>query len=162
MVKPASMTDEQLKERARNAAAARWGKRFDWETSPLDECLAQLASMRSESERGSEIVQRRMADGQAQIVKCFNFDRCGVEIDISKGRYAGAITRVNPANSIPETVYACSAACYLHMNRDCRAAVNAGRSIIAAPAAPAEGEVPQPPPSPPTALLEAEGVKNQL
>lgn len=119
-------TAEGRAERARLAAAGRWGKRFDWETSTIEDCQSKLADMRAEAERGGLILQRRMSVERVNRAICYNPDcHRGPEgkqmpIDIGSGRFAGSKSRVNPDTGQMETAYACSAACYLYLSNNFR------------------------------------------
>lgn len=104
-------TDKDRKE----AAAARAAKKYDWEAANLDEALAYLAEIRAECERGGLILQNRVSQLRIETVKCFS---CENIINISEGRYAGMRTRSNFETGIPESAYACSAACYLKLQRE--------------------------------------------
>jgi hypothetical protein len=107
------MTPEQLKDRAKLAAAARWGKEFDWEKCPIDDGFAQLARLRAEAEKGGMILERRRDESKLERTVCYNpecyqknsdgttkIDIDGKPlrtiIDITSGRYAGSRSRHNP------------------------------------------------------------------
>jgi len=115
------LSPEQRHDRAKKASAARWSDRTDWETIDLEEGMRQLASLRSEVERGGLILQRRSENFRVQTAECYNPDcRKGPNgtrtiIDIGSGRFAGSRTRHNMSTGMIETAYACSAACYLYM-----------------------------------------------
>src|SRR5258707_4275726 len=97
------------------AQEARWSTKYPWTTVDLDEALAYLAELRLETERGGITLQQRVSELKVERVKCFG---CENIIDISAGRWAGYRTRNNFETGIPETGYACSAACMLKLNRD--------------------------------------------
>lgn len=122
-----SLTAEERTERARLAAEARWGKRFDWETSTITDCESKLAYLRTEMERGGLILQKRMSTERVNSAICYNpgckngpRDTDGnptpAKIDIGSGRFAGSRSRHNPDSGVMETAYACSAACFLYMS----------------------------------------------
>lgn len=111
------LSSEDRIARAKLAADTRWSKRFDWETSSLDDCTAELAAIRAEGERGGLIVQRRMSTERISTATCYN-PSCGKPLDITSGRFAGCRTRTNDSTGIKETAYACSAACYLYMTNN--------------------------------------------
>lgn len=97
------------------AAVSRLAKRYNWDTAPLDDALAYLAEIRAECERGGLALERRVSDLKVEVVKCFGCDNM---INLSQGRWATSRTRNNFETNIPETAYACSAACGLKLNRD--------------------------------------------
>lgn len=104
-------TDEDRK----LALEARWSSKYPWDTADLDEALAYLGELRLETERGGIALQQRVSELKLEKAKCFGCDNI---IDISAGRWAGYRTRNNFETGIPETGYACSAACMLKLNRD--------------------------------------------
>lgn len=104
-------TDEDRKE----AIKARWESKYDWEEADVDEALAYLAAIRSEVEKGGLVLQRRVSELKVERVKCFG---CTNIINLSEGRYATMRTRNNFETGLPESAYACSAACGLKLNRD--------------------------------------------
>ena len=104
-------TDADRKE----AVAARQAQKYDWETSALDESLIHLAEIRAECERGGLILEKRISQQRIETVKCYS---CENIINISEGRWAGMRTRNNFETNIPESAYACSAACYLKLQRE--------------------------------------------
>ncbi len=118
------LNSEQRVARAKLAADTRWGKRFDWESSTIDDGLAKLADLRSEAERGGLILQRRMSVERVNDAICYNPDcKRGADgqpmrIDIGSGRFAGSKSRINNDTGIMETAYACSAACYLYLSNN--------------------------------------------
>ena len=97
------------------ASKARWSKKYDWEASPLDDALSYLAEIRVECERGGLILQKRVSELRIEKVKCFSCDNI---INLSEGRWAGMRTRNNFDTGVPESAYACSAACMLKLNRE--------------------------------------------
>lgn len=97
------------------AVAERWKDKYDWDESELDEALANLAYLRAEVERGGIALQKRISELKVERVKCFG---CENIINLSDGRYATYRTRNNFETGIPESAYACSAACGLKLNRD--------------------------------------------
>ena len=97
------------------ASESRWSAKYPWATADLDEALAYLAELRLETERGGIALQQRVSELKVEKAKCFG---CENIIDISAGRWAGYRTRNNFETGIPETGYACSAACMLKLNRD--------------------------------------------
>lgn len=99
----------------RAAVAARMAKRYLWEEAPIDEALSYLAEIRAEVERGGLILQKRISELKVEKVKCFGCDNV---INISEGRWATMRTRNNFETGLPETAYACSAACGLKLNKD--------------------------------------------
>lgn len=108
-------TAEERSEKARKAIEARWSKRYDWENAPIDHALEYLAEIRAEVEKGGLVLQRRISVLKIERVKCFG---CTNEINLSEGRYAGMRTRNNWDTGLPESAYACSAACYIKLCRD--------------------------------------------
>lgn len=104
-------TDEDRKK----AAEVRAAKKYDWDNSPLEDALAYLALIRVECERGGLALQTRISQLKVETVKCFSCDNI---INIGEGRFAGMRTRSNFETGIPESAYACSAACYLKLQRD--------------------------------------------
>lgn len=127
------LTKEQRIERAKLAANTRWGNKFDWESSPIDECKDRLAEMRAEAEKGSLILQKRMSSERIDKAICYNPDcRTGIKdadgvshpavIDITSARFAGSRCRINPETGLMETAYACSAACYLYLSSNFKTA----------------------------------------
>jgi hypothetical protein len=104
-------TDRDRKE----AEAARKANKYDWEASALDEALIYLAEIRAEVERGGLILEKRISQQRVETVKCYS---CENIINISEGRWAGMRTRNNFETNIPESAYACSAACYLKLQRE--------------------------------------------
>ena len=107
---------QQRAAHARQAAAARWAGKFDWETCSLEDGLAHLAEVRADGEKGGLIMQRRVSEVKIAETKCYNPD-CGKIIDVANGRFAGSRTRHSPETGLTETAFACSAACYLYMTR---------------------------------------------
>ena len=107
---PYSFTPKDREE----ASKARWSERYDWEFSDIDDALAYLAEIRSECERGGLILQKRVSELKVEKVKCYS---CSNVINISEGRWAGMRTRNNFETGVPESAYACSAACMLTLNR---------------------------------------------
>jgi hypothetical protein len=97
------------------ASEARWSKRYDWEHSNLDDALAYLAEIRAECERGGLLLQGRISELKVERVKCFGCDNI---INLSEGRWATMRTRNNFETGVPESAYACSAACGLKLNRE--------------------------------------------
>lgn len=97
------------------AAEVRKAKRYDWELAPIDDALAYLAEIRVECERGGLILQKRVSELKVERVKCFGCDNI---INLSEGRWATMRTRNNFETGLPESAYACSAACGLKLNRD--------------------------------------------
>src|SRR5439155_4771154 len=97
------------------AIEARKAKRYDWELAPLDDALAYLAEIRAECEAGGLLLQKRVSELKIEKVKCFGCDNV---INLSEGRWATSRTRNNFETGIPETAYACSAACGLKLNRE--------------------------------------------
>lgn len=104
-------TDADRKE----ALSARLAKKYDWDTEPLDEALAYLAEIRAEVERGGLALQKRVSELKVEKVKCFGCDNI---INLSEGRWATMRTRNNFETGLPESQYACSAACGLKLNRE--------------------------------------------
>lgn len=104
-------------DRAKAAASRNKLAKFDWEVEPMDECLAYLAELRAETERGGLVLQRRISEQRQSHAKCFACDNI---IDIGAGRFAGSKTRNNFDTGLPEVAYACSAKCYIIMGRDFR------------------------------------------
>lgn len=90
-------------------------KPYDWEFAPLDTALAYLAEIRAECETGGLLLQKRVSELKIEKVKCFGCDNI---INLSEGRWATSRTRNNFETGIPETAYACSAACGLKLNRE--------------------------------------------
>lgn len=111
--KPAKSAEERS-EIARKAAQARWNKRTDWETVAIDEGLTLLAELRAESEKAGSILQRRVSEIRVSEVHCYNPD-CNKLIDVGSGRFAGKRDRRNVSTGLPESAYACSAACWLYV-----------------------------------------------
>ena len=109
------ITDEQRVIQAKQAIEARWSRKFDWNDSPIDMALEYLAELRLEVEKGGLTLQRRVSEARVEQVKCYSCDNI---ISISEGRWAGMRTRNNYETGIPESQYACSAACYLRLQRD--------------------------------------------
>jgi len=97
------------------AVATKAANKYDWENEPIDDALAYLAEIRAENERGAIILQKRISELKVERVKCFGCDNI---INISEGRWAGMRTRNNFETGLPESAYACSAACMLKLNRD--------------------------------------------
>ncbi len=97
------------------AIEVRKAKRYDWELVPLDDALAYLAEIRVECERGGLILQKRVSELKVEKVKCFG---CENIINLSEGRWATMRTRNNFETGLPESAYACSAACGLKLNRE--------------------------------------------
>lgn len=108
---PYTFTDEDRKA----ASEKRWTKEYDWEETDIQEALGYLASIRAETERGGIILQRRVSELKVEKVKCYG---CENIIDISQGRWATYRTRNNFETGLPESAYACSAACGLKLNRE--------------------------------------------
>ena len=108
------------------AIAARKAQKYDWEGSALDESLVYLAEIRAEVERGGLILEKRISQQRIETVKCFS---CENIINISEGRWAGMRTRNNFETGVPESAYACSAACYLKLQREFVHPVTARQSI---------------------------------
>lgn len=97
------------------AEAARKAAQYPWETAPLDGALAHLAEIRAETEKGGLVLQRRVSEQKIEKVKCFGCDNI---INLSEGRWATMRTRNNFETGLPESAYACSAACGLKLNRE--------------------------------------------
>lgn len=114
-MEPHILTPDERKEKAVKAVEARWSKRYNWEDADLDDALAYLAEIRLECERGGIMLQKRVSELKVERVKCFGCDNI---INISEGRWATMRTRNNFETGIPETAYACSAACGLKLNRE--------------------------------------------
>lgn len=125
---PLTLNADQRRERAKIAAAARWGSRFNWDDCDIKDGLEHLAKLRAESERGGLILQQRLSSQQIRYVECYNPDcwqkgadgkvvepRKRTVIDVSGGRFAGYRTRNNPETGLQESAYACSSACYLYL-----------------------------------------------
>jgi hypothetical protein len=93
----------------------RWGNRYNWELAPMDDALSYLAELRAEVERGGLLLQKRVSELKIERVKCFGCDNV---INLSEGRWATMRTRNNFETGIPESAYACSAACGLKLNRE--------------------------------------------
>lgn len=114
-----TMTPEERKERAKQAASKRWASpaavKVDWESIPLEEGLAKLADLSAELESARAILARRheVATHDQKVVQCFS-----CQGSIEPGKQAGSRTRHNPETGIMETAYACSAACFLVLCRD--------------------------------------------
>lgn len=115
-------TDDDRKD----AIAARQAQKYDWETSTLDESLIYLAEIRAECERGGLILEKRISQQRVETVKCYS---CENIINISEGRWAGMRTRNNFETNIPESAYACSAACYLKLQREFVHPITARQSL---------------------------------
>jgi len=109
------LTHEDRVKQAKLAAETRWSKRYNWEDSPIEDALEYLAEIRLEVERGGLVLQRRVSDMRVEKVKCFGCDNI---INVSEGRWATYRTRNNYNTGIPETQYACSAACALKLNKE--------------------------------------------
>lgn len=114
-MEPHILTPDERKEKAVKAVEARWSKRYNWEDADLDDALAYLAEIRLEVERGGITLQKRVSELKVERVKCFGCDNI---INISEGRWATMRTRNNFETGIPETAFACSAACGLKLNRE--------------------------------------------
>lgn len=114
-MEPHILTPDERKEKAIKAVEARWSKRYNWEDADLDDALAYLAEIRLECERGGITLQKRVSELKVEKVKCFGCDNI---INISEGRWATMRTRNNFETGIPETAFACSAACGLKLNRE--------------------------------------------
>jgi hypothetical protein len=97
------------------AIESRKAKKYDWESAKLDDALAYLAEIRAECEVGGLILQKRVSELKIERVKCFG---CENMINLSEGRWATMRTRNNFETGIPESAYACSAACGLKLNRE--------------------------------------------
>jgi len=97
------------------AIEARAAKRYPWSDAPLDDALAHLAEIRAECETGGLLLQKRVSELKIEKVKCFG---CENMINLSEGRWATMRTRNNFETGIPESAYACSAACGLKLNRE--------------------------------------------
>jgi len=97
------------------ASEARWAKKYDWEACSIEDGLFYLAYLRAETERGGLIMQKRVSELKVEKVKCFGCDNM---INLSEGRYVTYRTRNNFETGLPESAYACSAACALKLNRD--------------------------------------------
>ncbi len=97
------------------AVEARAAKKYDWENAPLDHALSHLAELRAECETGGLLLQKRVSELKVERVKCFG---CENMINLSEGRWATMRTRNNFETGLPESAYACSAACGLKLNRD--------------------------------------------
>jgi len=102
-------------EEARAASLSRLAKEYDWEESDIDEALRHLANLRAETEKGGAILERRISQIRIEKVKCYGCDNI---IDVTSGHFAGSKTRNNFETGRPETVYACSARCFLAVQRD--------------------------------------------
>lgn len=109
------ITDEQRVIQAKQAIEARWSRKFNWDDSPIDMALEYLAELRLEVEKGGLTLQRRVSEARVEKVKCYSCDNI---ISISEGRWAGMRTRNNYETGISESAYACSAACYLKLQRE--------------------------------------------
>src|SRR2546421_96047 len=114
-MEPKVLTPDERKEKAVKAVEARWSKRYNWDDADLDDALAYLAEIRLECERGGITLQKRVSELMVERVKCFGCDNV---INVSEGRWATMRTRNNFETGIPETAYACSAACGLKLNRE--------------------------------------------
>lgn len=114
LIKPPETAEERV-QHAKRAIEARWSSKYDWENSPLDEALEYLAAIRLEVEKGGLVLERRVSQVKVEIVKCYS---CENMIEISQGRWAGMRTRNNYETGIAESAYACSAACYLKLQRE--------------------------------------------
>ena len=99
----------------KKASVSRWSSKYPWEVAALDDALAYLAEIRAECERGGLILQKRVSELKVEKVKCFGCDNI---INLSEGRWATMRTRNNFETNIPESAYACSAACGLKLNRE--------------------------------------------
>lgn len=108
---PYKFTDEDRK----LASESRWSSKYPWDTANLDEALSYLAELRIATENGGIALQKRISELKVEKVKCFGCDNV---INISEGRWATYRTRNNFETGIPETAYACSAACGLKLNRE--------------------------------------------
>lgn len=97
------------------ALEARRFKEYDWEEANIDAALIYLAEIRAECERGGIILSKRVSELKVERVKCFGCDNI---INLSEGRWATMRTRNNFETGIPESAYACSAACGLKLNRE--------------------------------------------
>ena len=116
-------TQEELAERSilqqtiakRNQMTPNTEPAYQFTDAPLDAALAYLAEIRAECETGGLLLQKRVSELKVEKVKCFGCDNI---INLSEGRWATSRTRNNFETGIPETAYACSAACGLKLNRD--------------------------------------------
>lgn len=123
------LTPEDKVARAKKAAEARWGEKFDWGAAPIEECKARLAELRSEAEKGGLALQARMSSETVRYAECYNpsclkgpRDAAGnptrTVLDIASGRFAGYRTRHSEETGLMESAYACSAACYLYLGQN--------------------------------------------
>jgi hypothetical protein len=127
-----TMTDDERRIRASNAAKARWHNRIDWETCDITLGMEEIAKLRAEAEKGGLILQRRASATMVRTALCYNpncyqkgadglpiTDSTGNKIrtviDIASGRAVGSRCRTNQQTGMMETAYACSAACYLYL-----------------------------------------------
>src|SRR5580704_4528297 len=92
------------------ATKAKWERKIDWHKCSLAEGMALIAEMRAELELGSNIIQNRSGQEEQPEIRCFN-PQCAKVIDVASGRFAGMRTRNNAETGLPESAYACSAAC---------------------------------------------------
>ena len=110
-----NLTAEERTERARTAANIRWSNTFNWEESPLDDAIIQLADLRAELARAQEIVNRRVdISNMKQPTFCYNPD-CRKPIDLATGKWAGRRDRRNPETDEIESAYACSTRCWSYL-----------------------------------------------
>ena len=97
------------------ASESRWSKLYPWDTANIDDALLYLAEIRAECEKGGIILQKRVSELKVETVKCYGCDNI---INLSEGRWATMRTRNNFETGVPESAYACSAACGLKLNRE--------------------------------------------